>query len=227
MLVLLRFVCALASAFIFTAFVSNLGHLLYRLSAYRECANGYYEQQIFWYDGLGFKTRIVTSVLWMALWAFLEIRSDRSGWPIPKVLTHLRYGPVAIVALSIAMILVYDAVLIQCSRWQIDYYVHSDAPVTELPELRLHNNDRGFCGNGKAATEYALYGDAAAAYFADPDPAIRARALQASMYVYDWINHPKDGPSIVVLNKAASDPDPMVRDIAARYSAELFYAPGP
>jgi hypothetical protein len=228
MLVLLRFVCALASALILTAYMPNLGHLLYRLSSYDDCASAYCAEQWLWYDLLGFKIRMVTSVIWMAVWAFLEIRTDRrSGLPVPRLLTHLRYGPVAIMALSIAMILAFDSMLIQYSRWQIVRYVHSDAPVSEWPTLRLHNNDRGFCGNGMAANEYALYGDTAAASFDDPNPATRARALQASMYVYDWINHPNDGPAIVVLNKAVSDPDPMVRDIAARYSAEFHYTPAP
>jgi hypothetical protein len=69
---------------------------------------------------------------------------------------------------------------------------------------------------------YYLYSNTPAAYIKDPDPAIRARALQASMYVYDWLNHPSDGLSITTLKKAASDPDPMVRDVAAKLSAELY-----
>jgi len=35
------------------------------------------------------------------------------------------------------------------------------------------------------------------------------------------LNHPNDGPSIDALKKATSDPDPMVREIAAEFNAEL------
>jgi hypothetical protein len=42
------------------------------------------------------------------------------------------------------------------------------------------------------------------------------------MYIYDWLNKLNDGPSIAALKKAAADPDPMVRNIAAEFSAELF-----
>src|SRR3712207_8832104 len=40
--------------------------------------------------------------------------------------------------------------------------------------------------------------------------------------VYDWINHPGDGPSIDVLRKAANDSDPLVRNIAIEYQSELL-----
>ena len=59
-----------------------------------------------------------------------------------------------------------------------------------------------------AAHEYALYGATPAAYYDDPDPAVRARAVQASTYVYDWLNNPGDGPSVEVLTKAQDDPRP-------------------
>ncbi len=72
-----------------------------------------------------------------------------------------------------------------------------------------------------AANEYELYGSTPAPYFDDPDPTVRARAFQASMYVYDWINNPRNGPSIDVLRQAKSDQDPMIRRIAAEYQAEL------
>ena len=74
-----------------------------------------------------------------------------------------------------------------------------------------------------AANRYDLYGDTPVAYIDAPDPATRARALQASIYVYDWINQPNDGPSIDALKKASTDPDPMVRDLAAQFSADLYY----
>ena len=93
--------------------------------------------------------------------------------------------------------------------------------------MKLHNNYRQWCGNGLAANKYELYGSTPAAYFDDPDPAVRARALQASIYVYDCLNHPGDGPSIDVLKKATTDRDPAIRKIAAEYREELLGAFSP
>ena len=222
MLLFLRFCCALLSAYIFVSYMPNPAWFFYGLSPYSLCDSAYCQEQWFWYEALAFNIKVVTVVLWMALWAFLEIRSRRRFIrPVPKLLTHLRYGPIAILVLSSTAILATDFLLIQYSRWQLVRYIHSDASVTERPSFRLHNNDRGWCGNGFAANEYYLYGDTPAAYIDDADPATRARALQASMYVYDWLNIPHDGPSIDALKKATEDPDPMVRDIAAQYSSAL------
>lgn len=228
LLLLLRCSCATLSAFIFSAYMPNPAHVLYRLSAYNDCIGEYCQEQWYWYDDLALKLRVATVALWMLLWALLEIRRlRRSGLPTPKLLTHLRYGPIAVVVFSVVTILATDFLLIQYSKWQIVSYIHSDAPVTERPSFELHNNHRGWCGNGMAAAEYELYGDTPAAYIDDPDPATRARALQASMYVYDGLNQPKYGPSIKALEKALWDPDPMVREIAAKFNAELSYSGAP
>jgi hypothetical protein len=223
MLFLLRTCCATLSAFIFVLYVPNPADLLYRLSPYWNCWGDYCQSQRFWYESLSVQIRVITATLWMVSWALLEIRSHyrRFTRPAPKLLTHLRYGPIAVLILSFVTIPISDVLMIQHSHWEMIRYVHSDAPVTERPSLKLHNNYRGWCGNGWSASEYWLYGDAAAAYIDDSDPAIRARSLQLSMYVYDWINNPGDGPSIAALKKALADPDPTVRDIAARFNAEL------
>ena len=225
-MVVLRLYSAALSAFIFVVYMPNPGYLLYRLSPYWNCWSEHCEAQWYWYADLAFKIQVLMAVLWMVLWAVLEVRSFRRFTkPAPKLLTHLRYGPIAIFVLSVATIFTYDAMMIQYTRWQLIRWIHSDAAVTETPSINLYNNDRGWCGNGIAATEYWLYGDTPAAYIDDADPATRARALQASMYVYDWINQPKDGPSIDALKKAAADPDPMVRDVAAKLRVELTGAP--
>lgn len=219
MLILLRLCCALLSALLFVLY---LPHPVYVLSRFTGYASDYYEDR-WWYNDLDLKIRVVTFVLWMATYTFLEFRGRRrAGQPTPKILKHLRYGPIAVLILSIATILATDQLLIQYSRWQLVRWIHSDAPVTEEPLLKLHNNDRGWCGNGRIATRYYLYGDTAAAYINDPDPAIRARALEATMHVYDWINHSTDGPAINALRKAELDADPQVRAIAAKFKKELY-----
>ena len=222
MFLFLRLCSAMLSAFIFVVYMPNPAHLLYRLSPYYRCVSEYCESQWFWYDELAFDIKLITAALWIGLWAILEVRNHRR-FPLPtaRILTHLRYGPIAVFALSIVAGLATDFAMIQHSRWKIISYIYSDAPVTEMPTFRLHNNYRHWCGNGAIAQEYALYGDTAAAFIDSGDPATRARALQASMFVYDWLNDPKTGPAIEAVKKATADPDPMVRDIAAKYSSEL------
>jgi hypothetical protein len=129
------------------------------------------------------------------------------------------------VVLSIAVLMCYDAVMIQYSRWQIVRYIHSTASPWEPANLDLHNNYRSFCGNGISAHEYDLYGETAAGYFDDPDPSVRARALQASIYIYDWWNNPGSGPSVEVIKKAIVDPDPLVREIAFEHRTERWMNP--
>ena len=222
MFLFIRFCCAATSAFIFAAYVPSPAYVLYRRSPYWDCWSEYCQAQLYWYEGLDSGIRVVTVVLWMALWMFLELRSRRRfPWPGPRLLSHLRYGPIAVLLIAFAGSYATEIAWIQYSRWQIVHYIHSDAPLTEHPSFRLYNNYRGFCANGMSANEYELYGDVPAAYLDDPDPATRARALQASMYLYDWINNPNDGATIGALRKAAADPDPMVREVAAKYSAEL------
>lgn len=228
MFFLLRLLCAALSAYIFSLNMPNPAHLLYRLSPYNGCWGDYCETQWYWYDDLAIKIRIVTMMLWMGLWAFLEVLNfSRSTRLAPRLLTHLRYGPIAVVFFFIVAVAASDFMLVQYSRLKIVGYIHSDASVTEHAALELHNPDRGWCGNGRAATEYYLYGDTAAAYIDDPDPAVRARALQASIQIYDWLNKPVDGPSIDALRKALSDPDPKVREIATEFNADLNYTVTP
>src|SRR5258705_1886852 len=127
----------------------------------------------------------------------LEISAHRqSQRQSPRLLTHLGYGPIAVLLLSLPAIIFSDMMLIQYSRWQIVRYIHSSAPPQESPSMKLHNNYRQWCGNGLAANKYELYGSTPAAYFDDPDPAVRARVLQASIHVHYSVNHPNDRPSI-------------------------------
>ena len=212
----IRLGSALLSAYIFTTYMPNPAFVLWKVSPC-EWSEFCYE----WYRNVAFAIKTLTACLWMAIWICLEIKANnRYSKQTPRLLTHLRYGPIAVLVLSFAAIVFSDMVLIQYSRWQITRYIHSSAPLEE-PSFRLHSNYRHWCGNGLIANIYDLYGPAAAAYFDDPDPEVRARSLRASVYVYDWINHPMDGPFVKVLRKARSDPDPIIRKMAAEYQSEF------
>jgi len=222
----IRFCSALISAYVFALYLPDPATLLWRLTPCAESWEETCEEEHAWYAKLATGFKVLAGCLWLAAWALLELAAcRRSGRQRPRLLTHLRYGPAAVLVLSFAAILASDALLIQRSRWQIVRYIHGDAPPRERPSFDLHNNYRHWCGNGYVAQEYYLYGATPAAHFDHPDPAVRARALHASISVYDGLNNPGTGPSIEVLRKAANDPDPLVRGIAAEYQSEVLGAP--
>jgi hypothetical protein len=217
----LRFCSASLSAYVFALFLPGPGFLVINLAgcipSHEDCT-----AEFEWYGRLAIASKVTVGCLWLLTWLVLELFARRhSVRQRSNLLTHLRYGPLAILVFSIAAIIGTDQLLIQFSRWEIVNYIYSDISPRETPSFRLHHNSGQWCGNGMAATEYANYGETPAAYFDNPDPAVRARALQASIEVYDWLNHPGGGPSIEVLKKALNDPDPLVREIAVKYQAEL------
>lgn len=217
-MLLIRLSSALLSAYLFAIYSPNPASLLWRFSRCADSWDDGCDEVFAWYGRLSAVLSVAAGLLWVAAWASLEtLARRRSTRQRPRLLSHLRFGPVAELLLSVFAIVATDEALIQYSRWQIVRYIRSDAPPRERPSFELHNDYRGWCGNGIAAREYALYGATPAAYYDDPDPAVRARAVQASAYFYDWLNNPGDGPSFEVLKKAKNDPDPLVREIAAEH----------
>ena len=146
----------------------------------------------------------------------------RKRKPFPRLLSHLRYGPVAVLIFSIAITLSFDAVMIEHSKYVIRSYVHGRSNPESIVDLKLHNDYRGWCGNGYTAREYYLYAETAAEGFSSPDPAVRARSLQASVAVYDWLNGVDDGPFYPIMDKAVRDDDPLVRAIAADFRRSMW-----
>ena len=156
---------------------------------------------------------------WLISWIVLELITN---WgkenSSQRLLTHFRYGPVAILIFFVVTVIAYDEVKILHSKWMIRQYVYSNASPEGSPSLELHTSYRGWCGNGYSASIYALYGDVAAEGFESSDPAVRARSLRASIEVYDWWNGANYGPFPHLIERAFyNDPDPLVRRIAAEY----------
>ena len=158
---------------------------------------------------------------WLISWIVLELITVwRKKNPYPRLLTHLRYGPVIIFIFFVVTVISYDQVKILHSKWMIRQYVYGSASPEVSPSLELHNNHRGWCGNGYPAAIYALYADVAAEGFESSDPAVRARSLRASIEVYDWLNGVDDGPFPHLTERARNDPDQLVRSIATDFLVE-------
>jgi hypothetical protein len=215
-----RFCCALLSAFIFTMYISVPAFLLWsiRCDGFKDTVC---DEEYVWLTKFTFCFQIVAACLWIATWAYLEIMASRqSTRQKPRLLTHLRYGPIAVVVLSLALFFYYDVMMTQYSRWQIVRYIHSNTSPWEPPNFHLYSNYRGFCVYGIPVHRYALYGATPAKYFDHPDPLVRARALKASIYI-----NPGDALLANRLKKAMADENPLVRQIAAEYYSELWASP--
>lgn len=172
------------------------------------------EGLVFW--RLRMTAFIALTVIWLvplvALETFLLWRNKN---PFPRLLTHLRFAPLAIMFFSIVVTIAFDAAMVQYSKYQIRDYVYGDAPPENEFRLKLHNTYRGWCGNGYSANEYRLYAETAAEGFSSADPKVRARSLRISIQTYDWLNGvEKDSPFSKLIKQAAQDEDLLVRQMA-------------
>ena len=170
---------------------------------------GFYLPGAFWLVFLG--VWVIALVALETIWLW------RRSKPFPRTLTHLRYAPLAIFLFFITITMVFNAAMVQYSKYQIRAYVYGDTPPEQEVTLDLHNTDRGWCVNGRLATQYWLYGNTAAEGFSSSDPAVRARSLRASFQVSYSSNGVDEGPFPQIIKRAAQDGDPLVRDLAAKY----------
>jgi hypothetical protein len=155
------------------------------------------------------------ALVWFEIKAASCVELTRS-----RLLKNLRFAPLAVFVSAIAVTLVFDQAMILHSQWKIYSYIHSNTPLEVEPELHLYNDHRGFCGNGYSARRSSLYFGVAAKEFNNTNPEVRARALQASIETYDWLNGMKDNVLKEMVNSACQDDDSTVRKIANRFLEE-------
>ncbi len=159
---------------------------------------------------------LLLAIGWTTAWAIFEIiwlLRKRSA--TPRLLTHLRWGPAAVLLIFIGVVLSYDNIQIYQSRQVMKNYIYygsySDSEFEELP---LYNNYRGFCGNGALALYYQNYIDTALEGFKSDSPIVRLRALKASHNVSSW---EFDERYTRLLGEALVDSDLDVAELACEY----------
>lgn len=150
-------------------------------------------------------------------WIALVLRSERS---VPEAFTWgaywaLRHGPIASLGLSLVLIPLATEAAPAFSRRQIARFVHADADPHEAPRLNLFVTPGQWCGNAVAGEIQFPYGGAAAALYDSDDPAERARAVKICREVCDARDGGSDEPCCAVFHRTRSDPDPLVRELAA------------
>lgn len=174
--------------------------------------------RLLWWTGIPEIFWLVFLAIWLAALIALEsIWLWRKRNLFPRLLTHLRYAPFFILLFSILATIAFDQAMILYSKHQLHQYVYGTSSPEEKPDFKLHNDYRGWCGNGYPAREYWLYNEVAAGGFESSDAAVRARSLRASIEIYDWLNGVQDGAFPSVIKRAQNDKDPLVRKIAFEF----------
>lgn len=151
---------------------------------------------------------VVTGVTYLVF----EIRSA-IGKPSYRILTHFRFGPIAIAAIFTILLITFDYAMIEYSKYKLSQYVFNSVNSVTKPDLTLHNDYRGWCGNGFWSRENSLYFDTASSGITDENEFVRARSLLASSKVNNWGNG-GDRRFDKALYNACSDRSEVMRDVA-------------
>ena len=153
--------------------------------------------------------------VWVILWMIFELIWIHRGQPSPpRILTHLRWGPLLTLLMFIAVTLSYDTIRIHQSRQDLKNYIYYGSNEAELPRLELHTDYRGWCGNGAFAADYANYIDTAVEGFQSESSEVRMRALKVG---HDLAFQTSDERYEGMIRAALNDDDAAVRELACSY----------
>lgn len=127
----------------------------------------------------------------------------------PKLRTHLLVGPVTVLVSFLIGTTVWFEVSAWQSSWALQAYIQSGS--SHKPSLFFPFRAR--CYESIRGIEYAMYGNAAATGYNDPDLQVRARCLKMSLELFDGERADPYGPIVKVLNQAQQDPSPKIQQI--------------
>ena len=193
---------------LFSGFTRSLNNIIYYLIEHNNLVYTKFDLlgKIFFWFAIGWIT---------ALFIFEIIAHFSANFRFKRLLTNLRYAPIAIFIFSILIVPVYDAGMIAYSKRQIRNYVFSDSKSVERPNFYPHIDYRGWCGNGFSARENLLYFETAAEGIDSENPYVRSRSLLMSAKVRDWING-GDERFDKFLADACRDSSQIVRGVAEK-----------
>jgi hypothetical protein len=159
---------------------------------------------------------LVFFIFWLAAQLVLEILAHfKQDINLSYWLRHLRYAPIAALILAQFIVVFFDAGMIEFSKLRIENYVYNNSAVIAKPDFALHNDYRGWCGNGYPARKSDLYFDTAAEGLKDESPQVRARALLMTGKVADLFLNGTDTKRFnEKLKTSCLDADSTVRNTA-------------
>lgn len=131
---------------------------------------------------------VLVGIAVFSLFYFLSELKNLFRPSTSRLLIDFRYGPIAIGLVFSLALLAFDKGMISYSKYQISRYVYDSAESVAEPDLFLHNDDRGWCGNGLIANLNYTYFDTASTGLLDSDEYIRARSLLMANDVSNYFN---------------------------------------
>lgn len=160
-------------------------------------------------------------IIWFASLVSFEIAARvwenlyRSRW-----LKHLRFGPVAVWAFFLVIIVGFDIGMVQYSKLRIKYYEFYSHTI-EPPDFRPHVDYRGWCGNGYSARLSDLYLETAMSGLDSEKPDVRARSLLMVAAVDDFLNGSDREQILAVIAGGCSDSSTIVTEVAAKLAGHF------
>ncbi|MBS1796484.1 MAG: hypothetical protein JSS81_21720 [Acidobacteria bacterium] len=126
---------------------------------------------------------------WLVALIYLEIYAAFGArFPYRRTLVNLRFGPPMSFFFAMVFVFVFDAGMIEYSKYRIRQYVGDASERVAEPDFYPHSDYRGWCGNGITERESELYFATAAAGIDDPRPTVRARSFLMTQRVRDFFN---------------------------------------
>lgn len=157
----------------------------------------------------------IGTILWIPVLIGLEIGAHfRKSLRRSRVLIHFRYAPICVSIFSIAVILIADAGLIEYSKLQLRAYVFDRNAEVTAPDIKLHSDYRGWCGNGYSPNISYHYLQTAEEGLDDNRPEVRARSLLVTYEAADLFNGTDREHFDGILSKACQDQSSIVRAAA-------------
>lgn len=156
------------------------------------------------------------TTMWIVAQIIFEIAAYFSiDLKYKRLITNLRYAPIAILFISWFSIPIFDNVIIFYSKYQIRNYIFYNSQFIVEPDIRLYSDYRHWCGNGVSAHENYLYFNTASEGINNPNPYARARSLLMMSKVRDSING-GDKRFDLHLANSCRDSDAIVRKTAEK-----------
>ena len=162
---------------------------------------------------------VVLAIGWTIAWAIVEVASLIRKQPTtPRLLTHLRWGPAAVLLIFVVVVVSYYNIQIYQSRQAAKNYIYYD-PESDLTTLDLHVSYRGWCGNGAFSDSYGSLIETALEGFENNSPEVRLRALRLANSLSYGAYDDRYGR---LLERALADSDPAVTCLADHYYDQYY-----
>lgn len=164
---------------------------------------------------------------WFASWLLAYLICEFAGrykkdTSRPRMLNHLRYGPLVAFAVFLLLAPVAEWEAIEKSKWQIRDYLENGPTSDYAKNGRLYIKEPQGGESIWSTPEYQIYAETAAEGLQSDNPMTRVRALELSRQFYNWDERPYRSPFIEALQKGRNDRDIIYRETVKEYIRQIY-----